>query len=109
MPGLCCSGVASISGVAIARVDTSAAADTGSQQQLQGASAAPQLHELTLWPQCEPCEEPLLQHALQLAEPVQALELQVSVLPSEMPAELLMTYKGEVCVGGSPAQGWGAR
>jgi hypothetical protein len=37
-----------------------------------------------------------MQHALQLAEPVNKLPLQLDVLPSNMPAELLMTFQGEV-------------
>jgi hypothetical protein len=49
-----------------------------------------------VWPECDPCDDPLVQQALQPAEPVNRLPLQLSVLPSNMPAELLMTYQGEV-------------
>lgn len=49
-----------------------------------------------VWPERDPCEDPLMQHALLPAEPVSRLPLALSVLPSNMPAELLMTYQGEV-------------
>lgn len=88
-----CRGVATISGLCIYRQDTPA----GSQQQ-ECKSADPQPHVLRVWPECAPCEDPLLQPALQLAEPVNRLPLQLSVLPSNMPAELLMTYQEEVRV-----------
>lgn len=66
------------------------------QQQQEGRGAEPQQHELLVWPECSPCDDPLMQHALQLAEPVNKLPLQLDVLPSNMPAELLMTFQGEV-------------
>lgn len=52
-----------------------------------------------------------MQHALQPAEPVSRLPLALSVLPSNMPAELLMTYQGEVrrrdtCTGGLKLVRW---
>ena len=91
--GVSCRGVATISGISVFRQDTPAA---GSQQQQEAKSADPQQQEFAIWPQCDPCEDPLLQHALQLAEPLSRLTLQMSVLPSNKPAELLMTFQGEV-------------
>jgi hypothetical protein len=90
--------VAVISGVTISRQDAAAVAEGSTPPP---DAAAPQLHAVSIWPQCEegPSSEPLVQHALQLAEPLSPLALGVSVLPSEMPAELLMTYQGEVCLG----------
>lgn len=88
---LYCRGVATITELCIFRQD----APAGSQQQ-EPRSADPQQHQLLVWPECDPCEDPLVQQALQPAEPVNKLPLQLSVLPSNMPAELLMTYQGEV-------------
>jgi hypothetical protein len=93
-----CRGVATITGLCILRQDTPA----GSQQQQQ--SADPQPQQLLVWPECDACEDPLLQHALQPVEPVSRLPLALSVLPSNMPAELLMTYQGEVRRGHSRVQ-----
>lgn len=93
-----CRGVATITGLCIYRQDVPA----GSQQQQECRSADPQPHLLNVWPECAPCEDPLMQPALQLAEPVNRLPLQLSVLPSNMPAELLMTYQGEVSVARLP-------
>jgi hypothetical protein len=88
-----CRGVATITSLCVYRQD----APAGSQQQQQECrSADPQPHVLHVWPEWSPCEDPLMQPALQLAEPVNRLPLQLSVLPSNMPAELLMTYSGEV-------------
>jgi hypothetical protein len=56
-----------------------------------------QQHKLLLWPQCGQCEQQHLQAALDVAQPQQQTELQLVVLPSTMPAELLMTHQGEVC------------
>ncbi len=87
-----CRGVATISGLCIYRQDVPA----GSQQQQECRSADPQPHVLHVWPEWGPFDDPLMQPALQLAEPVNRLPLQLSVLPSNMPAELLMTYQGAV-------------
>jgi hypothetical protein len=90
-----CRGVAVITGVGVTRVETPAAEADAAGTPAADA-AAPQPHGVSIWPHCDACEDPLLLHALQLAEPLAPLGLQLSVLPSEMPAELLMTYKGQV-------------
>jgi len=88
-----CRGVATITGIAVYRQDVPA---SDSQHEDGTKSAEPQLHQLLIWPECDKCEDPLMQQAVQLAEPLNRVALQLSVLPSNMPAELLMTYQGEV-------------
>lgn len=87
----CRRGVATITGLCIFRQDTPAASQ---QQEPKSADTQPQ--QLLVWPECDPCDDLLVQQALQPAEPVNRLPLPLSVLPSNMPAELLMTFQGEV-------------
>lgn len=86
--------MATISGLSVHRQDTSAAAEGESPDAAAGDTS--QQHQLLLWPQCGECAQPLLQAALDVAQPWQQMELQLAVLPSTMPAELLMTHQGEV-------------
>jgi hypothetical protein len=81
----------------VQRQDAAADADGGSAPDPAAADKSQQ-HQLLLWSQCGQCEQQQLQAALDLAQPQQQTELQLVVLPSTMPAELLMTYQGEVRV-----------
>jgi hypothetical protein len=81
----------------VQRQDAAADAAGGSAPD-PAAADKNQQHQLLLWPQCGPCEQQQLQAALEVAQPQQQTELQLVVLPSTMPAELLMTHQGEVCV-----------
>lgn len=91
-----CRGVATITGLSIFRQDVQAGSQQQQQQPHEAKSADPQPHQLLVWPDCDAGEDPLVAQALQIAEPINRLPLQLSVLPSNMPAELLMTFQGAV-------------
>jgi hypothetical protein len=94
---LSCRGVATITGLMVQRQDAAADAGGGSAPD-PAAANKDQQHQLLLWPQCGQCEQQQLPAALEVAQPQQQTELQLVVLPSTMPAELLMTHQGEVRV-----------
>lgn len=85
-----CRGVATISGVSIQRQPS--AADDAPE-----ASVLQQAHQLLLWPQCGEVQQPLMQPAVDAAQPQQQLGLQLLVLPSNKPARLHITHHGQVC------------
>eukprot|EP00882_Tetradesmus_deserticola_P014300 GHRQ01015201.1.p2 GENE.GHRQ01015201.1~~GHRQ01015201.1.p2 ORF type:complete len:132 (+),score=55.37 GHRQ01015201.1:681-1076(+) len=89
-------GVAAVSGLVVQRQDAADQNEGGSVPN-PAAAGKNQQHQLLLWPQCGLCEHQQLQVALEVAQPQQQTELQLVVLPSTMPAELLMTHQGEVC------------
>lgn len=93
---LYCRGVATISGLTVQRQDATSEGEGGSAPDPAAADKSQQ-HKLLLWPQCGQVEQQQLQAALEVAQPQQQTELQLVVLPSTMPAELLMTHHGEVC------------
>lgn len=88
-------GVATVSGLLVQRQDAADGNEGGSAPD-PAADDKHQQHQLLLWPQSGRCEHPQLQAALDVAQPQQQTELQLVVLPSTMPAELLMTHQGEV-------------
>eukprot|EP00775_Hariotina_reticulata_P002831 gene2831-3124_t len=89
-------GVSNIRQVPILRQPTTTVSSSqeGTPQQ-QEQPYAPQPHQLLLWPHLNDCQQPAMQHALDLARPQQQLVLPLLVQPSTQAAELLMTYNGE--------------
>lgn len=88
---LLCRGVATISGISVNRQVSEAEATT---EPTQEGAAQPQ--QLLLWPQCGECQQPLMQPALEIAQPRQELEVQLLVQPSNKPARLYITHHGQV-------------
>lgn len=96
-------GIATISGISIHRQGCEADASSESGNLLEGGLAQP--HQLLLWPECGECQQPLMQPALEVAQPQQQLELPLLVQPSNKPARLYITHHGKViCAWDRPSQ-----